>query len=354
MDELLNNAPCGFLVFDDGGKIVEANVMLLEILGYERDELLALPIEKVFSVAARIFYQTNFFPLLKLNGKVKEVYLTLRSKNGENTPVMANAVRHKRGGVMFNDCVFIGMKQRDQYENEILSAKKEAETAVIAKDEFLMMISHELRTPLNSILGWANIIESGKLDPAGVNRASETIKRSAKAQSRLIEDILDYARIRAGKMTLEVSSIDLIKVVKEAIEIVVPATAAKNIKLETDLESEILILGDASRLQQVFWNLLSNAVKFTQKEGQIVVKSKIVGWQIEVGISDNGKGISAEFLPFMFERLHQADNSKNRQGGLGLGLGISRHIIELHGGTIRAESPGEGLGTTLTVSLPVQ
>ncbi len=229
MEEFLNIVPCGFLVFDDDGKIVTANIMLLKMLGYERDELLSLPIEKIFSVAGRIFFQTHFFPLLKLKSQVTEVYLSLRTVNGADVPVMVNAARHERDGQVFNDCAFLEMKQRDQYENELLNAKKEAEAATLAKDEFLQTVSHELRTPLNAIVGWTSLLEGGKLDAEGIKRASETIQRSAKAQNQLIEDILDYARITSGKMRLEVVSVDLVKVVKEAIEIIAPAASAKNI-----------------------------------------------------------------------------------------------------------------------------
>ena len=253
---------------------------------------------------------------------------------------MVNAACHERDGQIFNDCVFLEMKQRDQYENELLNAKKEAEAATHAKDEFLQTVSHELRTPLNAIMGWSKMLEDGKLDSEGIKRASGTIQRSAKAQSQLIEDILDYARITSGKLRLEITPVELVEIVKEAIEIIAPAAIAKNITLETELDSNTLVSGDASRLQQVLWNLLFNAIKFTPKDGRIRVKLRRVNSHIEISVSDTGKGISAEFLPYVFERLQQEDNSKSRrQGGLGSGLAITRHIVELHGGTIRAESP---------------
>jgi PAS domain S-box-containing protein len=354
MGELLNNSPCGFLIFTQG-KITEANVRLLEMLGYERDELVSLPVEKIFSVAGRIFYQTHFYPLLKLKSKINEVYLSLRTKNGEDVAVMVNAVRHERDGQIYNDCVFLEMKQRDQYENELLQAKKEAEAATLAKNEFLQIVSHELRTPLNAILGWAQILESGKLDPEGIKRASETFKRSAQAQSQLIEDILDYARITSGKMRLEVMPVDLEKIVRETIELVTPAANAKEIALEIDIHSKDPVSADSSRLQQVLWNLLSNAIKFTPKGGRVAVKLERINSHVEIGVSDTGKGISAELLPYVFDRMTQADDSKTgRSSGLGLGLAIVRHIVELHGGTIRAESDGEGSGATFTVSLQVR
>jgi PAS domain S-box-containing protein len=355
MDELLNNAPCGFLVFKDDGKIVEANRTLLRLLGYETDELLDLHIEKIFSVAGRIFYQTHFFPLLKLKSEVEEIYLSLRSKSGLDIPVLVNASRRaKDGETFFNDCIFMPMRRRNQYEDEILRSKKEAEDAMRAKDEFLSVVSHELRTPLSGILGWAQILQSRNPDAETSKRAVEAILRGARAQSKLIEDILDFTRIVSGKLRLEVQNVDLIMIVESAIDVVSPAATAKEIRLQTILDSNGFVSGDASRLQQVLWNLISNAVKFTPKGGRVQIRVERVNSSVEISVSDTGKGISPEFLPFVFERFKQSDNSTTRRfGGLGLGLAIVRHIIELHGGTVRAESPGEDLGATFTVSLPV-
>jgi PAS domain S-box-containing protein len=354
MDELLNNAPCGFLVFADDGKIVEVNDTLLNLLGYSPDELRSLHIEKIFSVAGRIFYQTHFFPLLKLKNKVEEVYLSLRSKSGLDIPVLVNAARHERKGEIFNDCVLMPMRQRNQYEDEILRAKKQAEDATRAKDEFLSVVSHELRTPLNGILGWAQILQTRDPDAATIKRAVEAIARGARAQSKLIEDILDFTRIISGKLRLEVMQVDLIMVVESAIDVITPAANAKDIRVQTVLDSSGFVSGDAQRLQQVLWNLLSNAIKFTPKGGRVQIRVERVNSSVEVSVSDTGKGISEDFLPFVFERFKQSDNSTTRRfGGLGLGMAITRHIVELHGGNIRAESPGEDLGATFTVSLPV-
>ncbi|MET0751891.1 MAG: ATP-binding protein [Pyrinomonadaceae bacterium] len=355
MDELLNNAPCGFLVFADDGRIVEINETLLNLLGYERDEISEIHIEKIFSVAGRIFYQTHFFPLLRLKSVVEEVYLSLRSKSGQDVPVLVNAARRERGeGVFLNDCVFMPMRQRNQYEDEILRAKKEAEEAARAKDEFLSVVSHELRTPLNGMLGWAQILQSRKPDAETTERAVEAILRGARAQSKLIEDILDFTRIISGKLRLEVRQIDLIMVIESAIDVVAPAANAKDIRLQKILDTSCYVSGDSSRLQQVLWNLLSNAVKFTPKGGRVQICVERVNSSVEISVSDTGKGISEDFLPFVFERFKQSDTSTTRRfGGLGLGMAITRHIIELHGGTIRAESPGEDLGATFVVSLPV-
>ena len=256
--------------------------------------------------------------------------------------------------MIFNDCVLMPMRQRNQYEDEILRAKKEAEDATRAKDEFLSVVSHELRTPLNGILGWAQILQSRNPDAETVKRAVEAIVRGARAQSKLIEDILDFTRIISGKLRLEVQQVDLIMVVESAIDVVAPAANAKDIRLQTVLDSNGYVSGDAARLQQVLWNLLSNAIKFTPKGGRVQIRVERVNSSVEISVSDTGKGISADFLPFVFERFKQSDTSTTRRfGGLGLGMAITRHIVELHGGTIRAESEGENLGATFTVSLPV-
>jgi PAS domain S-box-containing protein len=358
MDELLNNAPCGFLTVDDNGKIVEANQTLLNLLGYERGELLASPIEKLFSVAGRIFYQTHFFPLLKLQNKAEEIYLALRSKTGAEVPVLVNAFRRSDNDEIFNDCVFVPMRQRNLYENEILQAKKEAEAATRAKDEFLSVVSHDLRTPLSAIIGWARILENGKVtETETIKHAIRVINRNAQTQLQLIDDILDFARIKSGKMRLEFRTIDLAKTIETAVEAVAPSAEQKNIKLEIVCGKSAFIRGDETRLEQVLWNLLQNAVKFTPDGGAVKIALRQVdstNKSVEFSVSDTGRGIGADFLPHVFESFEQADNAEKskRVGGLGLGLAISRHIVEQHGGTIRVESAGENLGATFTVTLP--
>jgi PAS domain S-box-containing protein len=354
VDELLNNAPCGFLVFTDDGRIVEANATLLESLGYERGELIEAHVEKVFTVAGRIFYQTHFFPLLKLKSEVEEVYLSLRAKSGAEIPVLVNAARHERGDAVYNDCVLMPMRRRNRYEDEILEAKKSAEEANRAKDEFLSVVSHELRTPLSGILGWAQIMQGRHLDPAMTEHAVDAIVRGARAQSKLIEDILDFSRIISGKLRLEIEPVDLVLLVESAIDVITPAARAKNIRLQTSLDTSSFVSGDAARIQQILWNLLSNAVKFTPDDGSVKIGVRRVERNVEISVSDTGKGISRDFLPFVFERFKQSDNSTTRRfGGLGLGMAITRHLVELHGGTIRAESAGEDAGATFTVNLPI-
>jgi PAS domain S-box-containing protein len=234
-------------------------------------------------------------------------------------------------------------------------ARMRAEEASRYKDEFLATVSHELRTPLNSILGWARLMRDTDMAPDTSVRAIETIERNAKSQAQLIEDILDVSRAISGRLRLDVTTIELIPLIEAAIDIVRPAAQAKGVKLHSVLDPNSgPISGDPQRMQQIVWNLLSNAVKFTPKNGNVQVRLQRAGSQAELTVSDTGIGIRNEFLPFVFDRFRQADSSSTRKfGGLGLGLAIVRHLTELHGGTVRAESGGEGKGASFMVRLPI-
>jgi signal transduction histidine kinase/response regulator RpfG family c-di-GMP phosphodiesterase len=235
------------------------------------------------------------------------------------------------------------------------NARAEAEAANRLKDEFLATVSHELRTPLNSILGWAQLMLTGKLDASSSARALMTIERNTKTLAQIIEDLLDVSRIITGKLRLEVRPVELDSVVEAALEAIRPATDAKNIQLEVSLDSGVgAVSGDAGRLQQVVWNLLSNAIKFTPSGGQVSVKLERVASRARITVSDTGEGIGEEFLPYVFDRFRQADSTFARMhGGLGLGLAIVRHLVELHGGSVGADSQGKGKGATFTVSFPL-
>jgi PAS domain S-box-containing protein len=234
-------------------------------------------------------------------------------------------------------------------------ARSQAEEANRIKDEFLANVSHELRTPLNAIMGWSNLLRSGNVEAEEIHRAFETIERNVAIQSRLIEDLLDVSRIISGKLRLERRMVGVVNAVEEALESVRPAAEAKQITIETNLGSQIeKVFADPARLQQIVWNLLSNAVKFTPKGGRIRIEIGERDSQIEIGVSDTGQGIDPDFLPYVFDRFRQAEGSLTRKhGGLGLGLAIVRHLVELHGGRVVADSPGEGQGATFTVSLPI-
>jgi signal transduction histidine kinase/ActR/RegA family two-component response regulator len=233
-------------------------------------------------------------------------------------------------------------------------ARRAAEDANRLKDEFLSTVSHELRTPLTAINGWAQMLRAGRLDAEQSARALETIVRGAKSQNQLIDDLLDVSRIISGKMRMNVVPIKLCSVIEAAVETVRPAAEAKGIRLSTQLDPAAdAMSGDPERLQQVVWNLVSNAVKFAPNGGRVEVRLKRADSYVEIVVADDGQGIKPEFLPYVFEHFRQEDAGTNRhRGGLGLGLAIVRHIVELHGGTVRAESEGLGKGATFTVALP--
>jgi signal transduction histidine kinase/ActR/RegA family two-component response regulator len=238
---------------------------------------------------------------------------------------------------------------------EAESARADAEAANRAKDEFLATLSHELRTPLNAILGWARILRAGPLDARMLERALEVMERNADAQAQLIEDLLDMARITTGKLRLDVRPIHLQAVVGAAVDALRPAAGAKRISLETVLDPRAgPIAGDAGRVQQIVWNLVSNAVKFTPHEGRVQIRLERVGSYAAIVVSDTGKGIDADLLPYVFDRFRQADSSSTRaHGGLGIGLALVKHLVELHGGAVAAESAGKDRGATFTVRLPL-
>ncbi|WNN88414.1 PAS domain S-box protein [Gloeocapsopsis dulcis] len=222
------------------------------------------------------------------------------------------------------------------------------------KDEFLAVLSHELRSPLNPILGWTKLLQSGKLDAAKTAQALATIERNAKLQTELIEDLLDVSRILQGKLSLNIRQVNLAMTVEAALETVSLAAQAKAIEIQTTFDAQVGVLGDSSRLQQIVWNLVSNAVKFTPPGGRVAVRLTRVGNQAQITVTDTGKGIDPEFLPYVFEYFRQEDGATTRQfGGLGLGLAIVRHLVELHGGSVAADSLGEGQGATFTVKLPI-
>jgi hypothetical protein len=246
-------------------------------------------------------------------------------------------------------------REREELLGREQAARREAEEASRLKDEFLATVSHELRTPLNAIMGWSQMLTSGRFNPAEVSRAVETIYRNAKSQAQLIEDILDVSRIITGKIRLEPRPVLLSPTIQLAVESLRPAIEAKNIRLQMQLDFEPrMVNADPDRLQQVVWNLLSNAVKFTPENGQVTIRLEADDRKTKIVVSDTGKGISPEFLPFIFERFRQADGSSTRKhGGLGLGLSIVHHIVELHGGAVEAISQGENAGTIFTVTLPL-
>jgi len=274
--------------------------------------------------------------------RLKDYSIRASTYNEDELGVLVNAFNEMLAQIQQRD------RELQQRASELLQASR-------MKDEFLATLSHELRTPLNSILGWSVLVQQG-LPQDRIKAAFDAIERNARVQARLIEDLLDVSRIVSGKFTLERSAVVLNHTIQAAIDVVRPAADAKHIRIDVQQpSSEVTITGDAARLQQVVWNLLSNAVKFTREGGEVTVRLYKAPYHAGLSVSDNGIGIAPEFLPYVFDRFRQADGSSTRKhGGLGLGLAIVRHIVEMHGGSVSVESAGEGKGTKFTIRLPLR
>ncbi len=273
-----------------------------------------------------------------------------------------SVLRDDRGQLVSVLSLVLDVTAREKAEQERAAllvrerdARQHAEEADRLKDEFLATLSHELRTPLTSILGWASMMRSGEVEGSNTTRALETIERNARAQARLIDDLLDVSRIITGNLRLDLNPLNLKPIVEAAVDALRPTADVKGIEVRTQFEpAECLVKGDSNRLRQVIWNLLSNAIKFTSRGGSVKIELRCVDSNARLTVSDTGEGIAESFLPYVFDRFRQAEPSiARKQGGLGLGLAVVRHLVELHGGRIRAESEGLGQGSTFTVDLPL-
>ncbi|MFI5397801.1 MAG: PAS domain S-box protein [Candidatus Binatia bacterium] len=362
---ILDAAVDGILTIDERGIIESANPAAEKLFGYSMDEMIGRNVSMLMPPPFREHHDDYLTAYLrtgqrKIIGIGREV--VGQRRDGTTFPLDLSVSEV----VLSDRRIFTGIvrdaSQRKLAEEERAAAlrgerraREEAEEANRAKDEFLAVISHELRTPLTPILTWARLLRSGKLDQEATQRALDAIDRATRSQAKLIEDLLDVSRITTGKLRLDVHPIELPQVVEAAVESVRPAAEAKGVRLEIVLDrSAGIVSGDLERLQQVVWNLLSNAIKFTSKGGRVQVRLRGVNSHVEITVSDTGQGISPQFLPHVFERFRQADCTTTRaHGGLGLGLAIVRHLVELHGGRVRAESPGEEQGATFAVELPL-
>ncbi|HKZ78389.1 MAG TPA: ATP-binding protein [Pyrinomonadaceae bacterium] len=310
------------------------------------------------SIIARLIHLHGYYAVVATVPIVAIIYFTYRTylKNVEASEAQAK-LAHQHVEELSR--YIAELKRSEEERGRLLlreqQARSEAEAANRIKDEFLATLSHELRTPLTALLGWASLLRGSQPEKAMLDQGLETIERNATVQAQLIDDLLDVSRIISGKLHLDVQPVDLTHVIETAISVVRPAAAAKSIQLIYGPNEEIgPISGDPARLQQVVWNLLSNAVKFTPEGGRIVVLHERVGSHAKITVNDNGQGINPELLPEVFDRFRQGDSSTTRgHGGLGLGLAIVRHLVELHGGTIHAESRGEGLGASFSVTFPL-
>ncbi|MFN6475200.1 response regulator [Nostoc sp. DedQUE07] len=352
----------GIWMIDSKTRTEFVNQRISQMLGYPAAEILGRSIFDFMDLADDIADEAKLEWFKGEGSDLKEGRLRCQDGSYIWTLISARAILNERGECLGAIAMLTDITDRKRSESErdrLLqleqTARAEAEAANRIKDEFLAVLSHELRSPLNPILGWAKLLQSRKFDEAGLNKALKTIERNAKLQAQLIEDLLDVSRILQGKLSLNTIPVDLVSTIEAAMETVHLAVEAKTIQIETMLDPNVgKVLGDPARLQQVFWNLLSNAVKFTETKGKINVRLERIDAQAQITVSDTGKGIDPNFLPHVFDYFRQGDSTTTRRfGGLGLGLAIARHLIEMHGGTVGAKSPGEDKGAIFTVRLPL-
>jgi PAS domain S-box-containing protein len=356
------------------GRVTLINPVAQEMIGWTKAEAEGRPMMDVFPIINEQTRQPSENPVIKVlrEGPSADLadHTLLVARDGRETPVDGSAapIKDERENVIGVVLVFRDITERKRVEKErerLLRYEQEArreaevsrrraEEASRLKDEFLATVSHELRTPLNHIMGWITMLRSGKLQSDKTQKAYDTIERNVRAQGRLINDLLDVSRIISGKLLIEPRQIEIAKVVEAAAESIGPAAVDKGVNFITTLVPEAgMVSGDPDRLQQAIGNLLSNAVKFTPEGGHVELRLTRVNSQIEITVSDDGQGINPDFLPYVFDRFRQQNATTARQhGGLGLGLAIVRHLVELHGGSVRVDSEGEGRGATFTITLP--
>ncbi|QSJ15710.1 PAS domain S-box protein [Nostoc sp. UHCC 0702] len=356
------HSPAAAWISDVDGQIIYLSPTYVKTFGLFTQDAIGKTVFELFDMEFATQFLNNIQTVAKTNQVLETIELAPRLDGtiGDflvyKFPIADLSGQSLVGGVAID----VTSRRRAEEEREELllreqAAREAAETANRIKDEFLAVLSHELRTPLNPILGWIKLLRTRQLDEAQKAIALETIERNAQLQTQLIGDLLDVSRILQGKFTLNISPVDLAATIAAAKETVRLAAEAKSIQMHTEIAPDVQpFMGDASRLQQVVWNLLTNAVKFTPTDGEVKIKLESTKTYTQIQVSDTGKGITPEFLPYVFETFRQADSATTRKfGGLGLGLAIVRHIVEMHGGTVHADSKGEDQGATFTVKLPL-
>ena len=350
-ESLIKNAPDPVFVSDLRGKILQANDAVFALLGFRPDEVIEQSLSRIISPEETREFIAALREVVE-RGVTRNVRLNPRSASGEIIPTTLNAsaLRDPDGTVIGAIGILRDMRAYERVVRDLEESRRELRAADKAKDHFLAMVSHELRTPLTAMLGWARLLRIGFEDETRAARGLEVIERNTKLLAQLIEDLLDVSRIVTGKLRLERRQVDPVAVVEAAIDAVQGVADAKEIELQAVLDPDAgPVLADPDRLQQVVWNLLSNAIKFSPAHSRVEIRLERAGSAARVTVSDKGAGIKPELLPQIFERFRQGERAL---GGLGLGLAIVRHIVELHGGVVRAQSAGNGQGATFTVELP--
>jgi PAS domain S-box-containing protein len=335
------------------GKIISWNTGAQKVYGYFAEEIINRPVS-LLAPPDRPDEVSQMLEMIKAGESLEPMETVHRRKDHSliDISLTLSPIKDSSGRIKGASAICRNIFERKQLEEERIQLARE-QAANRAKDEFLAIVSHELRTPLNSILGWAHILRQSRVDEATRLQAIETIERSAKSQGQLIADLLDDVRRTTGKIRLDVCTVELASVTEAAVDVVRPIADAKSIHLQVVIDYSVpSVLADPDRLKQVVWNLLTNAIKFTPKEGLIELRVERAGANARIMVKDTGCGISAESLPQVFDRYYQ-DKSIDKHKGLGLGLAIVHHLVDLHGGTIRVESAGKGQGATFTVEFPL-
>jgi len=356
MDSTLNTVPCGFVSIADDGTMKAVNVTLAEMLGYRRSELEGWHVQKILPPGGRIFYQTHVFPLLKLHSRADEIYIALRASDGSDIPVLMNGARRESDGEWLNDCVFVKMIQRHEFEDQLLQARRLAEEANAAKARFLSMMSHDLRTPLTGVMGHAALLAGGAFGAVTAEQVEslDRIKEASHELLRMINDILGFAQVESRTITVSLEPVDVRQSVERAERLVRPRVDERGLTLSTDgIAAGLTVLADRDRLQQILLNLLTNAIKFTPRGGRISVEADDAGERTVIRVADSGEGIpedqlEAIFQPFVQLGEQSADSSKR---GVGLGLAISRELARAMAGDVSAASTS-GAGSVFTITLP--
>jgi len=352
------HARVGLVIVSPSHRYLYANSAYAEVLGLPTDQIVGQHIENVLPFV----YHDKIKPRLTRAFLGEHVEYELELSDSDRCVAVSYQPQQVLGEIRSVIVSVVDITERRKQAEALIksiaaerAAYAESEKANRLKDEFLAVLSHELRTPLSAILGWIQLIKLERIAATDLQRGLEVIERNARTQTRLIEDLLDISRITSGQLRLDVQSVDLCKIIESVLSSIEPGATAKNIRLQNVLDpSAGPVSGDPGRLQQIIWNLLSNAVKFTPKGGRVQTRLERVESHIELTITDNGEGIREEFLPFLFDRFRQADQKTTRRhGGMGLGLSIVKELTELHGGTVKAFSPGEGLGATFVIVLPL-
>ncbi len=340
-----------------GGEIASWNAGAERVFGYPAEEIVGRHLACFYTEADReAELPTGHLRLAAVQGRFEHESLRVRRGGAAfDALVLITAMRRADGPLLGFALVVRDITERKRLETDLRRRADELASANRAKEDFLATLSHELRTPLNAMLGWTRLLRMGKLEPPAMSRALETIERNARAQEQLIADILDVSRIVTGKLRIALRPMDLEPIVDASVDAMRPTAEAKGVRLTTEVARTGAVMGDPDRLQQVVWNLVVNAIKFTPPGGIVTVSLSKVGGEAELRVADTGEGIEVSLLPFVFDRFTQGDVTATRpHGGLGLGLSIVRHIVELHGGQVAAESAGRGQGATFVVRLPVR